>query len=69
MSLDWLMPHFRDLHDFLAMGGYAPYVWSAWTISIVVLGIVWMQTRREWRRVRGEMAAVMVTEEGRRKER
>lgn len=68
MMFDGLSPQFESLRDFLAMGGYAPYVWSAWTISIIVLGIVWMQARREWRRVRRDMAAVMATED-RRKER
>ncbi len=29
--------HFQNFHDFLLMGGYAPYVWSAYGITFVVL--------------------------------
>jgi heme exporter protein D len=29
--------HFESFSDFLAMGGYAPYVWSAYGISTVAL--------------------------------
>lgn len=26
-----------DLHEFLAMGGYAFYVWTAWGVAVAVL--------------------------------
>ena len=29
--------HFDSFSDFLAMGGYAPYVWSAYWISFAAL--------------------------------
>lgn len=32
-----ISPHFSNLTDFFNMGGFAPYVWPAWAISIIVL--------------------------------
>lgn len=33
---------FSSLNDFLAMGGHAPYVWSAWAMTLLLLlGSVW----------------------------
>jgi len=32
-----ISPHFNSLTDFFNMGGFAPYVWPAWAISIIVL--------------------------------
>lgn len=33
---------FDSLHAFLMMGGYAPYVWSAWGVTALLLvGSVW----------------------------
>ena len=34
------------MSEFLAMGGYAKYVWSAWSISLVVLTLTVIFTRR-----------------------
>jgi heme exporter protein CcmD len=34
------------MSDFLAMGGYAKYVWSAYSISLVVLIFVVVLTKR-----------------------
>ena len=34
------------MSEFLAMGGYAKYVWSAWSISLVVLTLTVILTRR-----------------------
>ncbi len=30
--------HFASFSDFLAMGGYAPYVWSAFAITFFAMG-------------------------------
>jgi heme exporter protein D len=30
---------FHSLHDFIHMGGYASYVWSAYGITFLILGI------------------------------
>ncbi|MGP9768463.1 heme exporter protein CcmD [Halomonas sp. AOP13-D3-9] len=33
---------FDSLAEFLAMGGHAPYVWSAWGVTaLLLLAIVW----------------------------
>lgn len=33
---------FSSLNDFLAMGGHAPYVWSAWAMTLaLLLGSAW----------------------------
>lgn len=29
--------HFKTFHDFLQMGGYADYVWPAYTLVFIVL--------------------------------
>jgi heme exporter protein D len=34
------------MSEFLAMGGYAKYVWSAWGISLVVLFITVLLSKR-----------------------
>lgn len=34
------------MNEFLAMGGYAKYVWSAWGISLVVLVLAVVLTKR-----------------------
>ena len=41
--------------DFLAMGGYAPYVWSAFGVTfLVVVGNV-IAARRRWRQTRARL--------------
>lgn len=41
------MTHFHNLRDFIAMGGYASYVWSAYTLVFIVLlsqlGLTWRE--------------------------
>jgi heme exporter protein CcmD len=33
--------------DFFSMGGYGGYVWSAWAISVAILGLlVWQSYRK-----------------------
>ena len=32
-----MKPQFETLQDFLQMGGYAPFVWAAWGLSIAVI--------------------------------
>jgi len=38
------------LDQFLAMGGYARFVWPAYTIAVLVLGGMAAQSYRAWRR-------------------
>lgn len=49
------------LREFLAMGGYAGYVWSAYGLTTVVLTLNWWRARRreaeELASARGRMAA------------
>ena len=32
-----MIPQFKNFSDFIAMGGYAPYVWTAWGLSFLVI--------------------------------
>jgi len=41
---------------FLAMGGYAVYVWPAYGVSFVVLGCAILFTLRAWRRAKAALA-------------
>lgn len=36
------------MHEFFAMGGYAPYVWPAFGLSFVVLLANWLLARRRY---------------------
>ncbi|GBF57698.1 hypothetical protein PbB2_01367 [Candidatus Phycosocius bacilliformis] len=36
-----MTPQFASLSDFLAMGGYAPFVFGAWGLSVaVIIGLI-----------------------------
>ena len=35
-----------DLHEFLRMGGYGGYVWSAYGLTALVLLLNWVAARR-----------------------
>jgi heme exporter protein D len=39
-----------ELIEFLAMGGYAAYVWPAFAIALVLMVGLWLQSRRAARR-------------------
>lgn len=41
--------HFDSLSDFLAMGGYAGYVWSAFGITFFSMLILWVASVRRSR--------------------
>ena len=43
------------MSEFLAMGGYAKYVWSAWGISLVVLIIMVLLTKRTLTNTRNQV--------------
>ncbi len=38
------------LSDFLAMGGYAAYVWPAWLAPLLILGALWIASAGAYRR-------------------
>jgi heme exporter protein D len=44
------------LGEFLAMGGYAAYVWSAFAIAIALMGGLFVQSRHAARQREGELA-------------
>jgi heme exporter protein D len=58
-----------NLSEFLHMGGYAPYVWSCYGLTAIVLvGMEWagrrqLQLAREKARRRAEMGAQMAPAE------
>ena len=43
------------MSEFFAMGGYAKYVWSSYTISMVVLVLVVVLTKRALRNTREQV--------------
>jgi heme exporter protein D len=43
------------MSEFFAMGGYAKYVWSSYTISIVVLVLMVVLTKRALRNTREQV--------------
>ncbi|MDP6342259.1 MAG: heme exporter protein CcmD [Alphaproteobacteria bacterium] len=46
------------LGDFLAMGGYAGYVWPAFGAALVVLALLWLFSVRGWRQSERTLAAL-----------
>jgi heme exporter protein D len=55
------------LHQFLAMGGYARFVWPAYGLAVLVLGAMAAQTYRSWRRQRSLWSALEATRPQRRR--
>lgn len=56
--------YFDSFADFLAMGRHAPYVWSAWGLTFVI--VLWniIQPLRQRRRLLQEQAAQLRREQG-----
>ena len=58
----------NGLREFLAMGGYAAYVWPAYAVFIVVLVADWLapafRRRRLLRELRGRIARQSARERG-----
>jgi heme exporter protein D len=52
------LPAMQALTNFLAMGGYAGFVWPAYGMTALVLGGLLVQTLRRSRRARRELAAL-----------
>jgi|TARA_B100002003_G_scaffold146753_1_gene135840 heme exporter protein D len=44
--------------QFLAMGGYAGYVWPAFAIVLVVMAALWIVSDRSWRKSEQTLAAL-----------
>ena len=34
------------MSDFFAMSGYGTYIWSAYSLAILILGLIWFYSRR-----------------------
>ncbi|OAN18584.1 transcriptional regulator [Photobacterium jeanii] len=47
--------HFESFSDFLAMGGYASYVWSAYGISFLAMLWILMSSLNKKRRLMAEL--------------
>ena len=55
----------ETLHDFLAMGGYAAYVWPAYAVAALLLGGLAIAS---WRKLRAaERALAMLEQRSRRR--
>ena len=52
------------MNDFLAMGGYAQYVWSAYSISLVVLAMTVWLTRRNLAKTRERVTRYQLSQQG-----
>lgn len=46
------------MSEFLAMGGYAAYVWPAYIIAVATIGGMAVQTVLQWRRARDRLRAL-----------
>ena len=55
------------LGQFLAMGGYARFVWPAYGVAVLVLVAMALQTYRAWRRQQGLWSAIEATRPSRRR--
>lgn len=40
-----------NLHEFLTMGGYAAYVWPAFGIAAVLMGMQWVLAKQEQKKI------------------
>lgn len=55
------------LNHFLAMGGYARFVWPAYGIAVLVLAVMAAQSYRAWRRQHRLWSALEATRPQRRR--
>ncbi len=53
------------LGEFLAMGGYAFYVWTAFGLSFLLIGFILMWSSHEQKRVKRESFAIALRERDR----
>ncbi|MCB1883847.1 MAG: heme exporter protein CcmD [Geminicoccaceae bacterium] len=53
--------------DFLAMGGYAAYVWSAFGLTLLLLGLLLWQSWHQGRKRARELAVLEAAAGGRRR--
>jgi len=46
-----IMTHWKNLHDFLAMGGYATTVWSSYGLVAVSIGVLALSAKKRLKRL------------------
>ena len=54
-----------EIYEFLAMGGYARFVWPAYGIALILIGGLALQSVRSLRALRREIATLEDGEPGR----
>ena len=54
-----------EIYEFLAMGGYARFVWPAYAVALIVIGGLAVQSIRSLRALRREVAALEEGQPGR----
>ena len=54
----------EQFRDFLAMGGYAAFVWPAFGVSALVLGWLWIGSLRRLRGLERALAAQGIAQPG-----
>ncbi|MGL4225353.1 heme exporter protein CcmD [Vibrio misgurnus] len=47
--------HFQSFSDFLAMGGYASYVWSAFGLTYLSMSVLWVVSVRRKQQLLAEV--------------
>jgi heme exporter protein D len=57
----------QDLMQYLAMGGYAAFVWPAYAVALVVLGGLAVQSLRAYRRNLRQLETLQQERPGRRR--
>ncbi len=54
----------EQIREFLAMGGYGPFVWPAYGASALVLGWLWVSSLRRLRHLERELADLGIAPPG-----
>jgi heme exporter protein CcmD len=49
--------------DMLSMGGYGGYVWTSYALTLIVVLVCWLQSRRRDRRIRNELTTRLLAAE------
>jgi heme exporter protein D len=57
----------QNLTQYLAMGGYAAFVWPAYAVALIVLGGLALQSLRSYRRNLRQLDALQQERPGRRR--
>ncbi len=57
----------NGLEHFLAMGGYARFVWPAYGLAVLLLAGMALQSYRTWRRQQGLWSSLQATRPQRRR--